>query len=259
MGLYQTYVATSSNQVEVEIAFGSLPTKGNDIQPETEFADSANGSKRRSIVWLGLPTTNFNARCYYGLLYAFYHELIVHSVQALASPKKRVPYGEDCAFAEGLVDAVSCSAMSDLLEKGKVPNELKKHSKSFELQGWLRYRQRADYLRATSVAKGTQTTPQMKAAHAIAAAQELYGWLLRWRDRDWTFKLILSLNLEALSKHERNKLVARLYDVAESRDFATDLRKLPLHRDHAVFLTALQQYWKDGDISVVMEILEASD
>jgi hypothetical protein len=99
----------------------------------------------------------------------------------------------------------------------------------------------------------------MKAAHAIAAAQELYGWLLRWRDRDWTFKLILSLNLEALSKHERNKLVARLYDVAESRDFATDLRKLPLHRDHAVFLTALQQYWKDGDISVVTEILEASD
>ena len=237
---YCNYAHGFSEAGQIKIGFKTIPSEELIIEPTTKFEYDQKKSRHCSVATIGLPVQNFNAELYFEMLYALFHELMVHSVQSIFISRKRTVFGEDCSFGEGLVDAVAYHILEQLLnEPDQLPLSIRPFASRFQQHALFSKTKRRIH---TGKSKNAAETV---AKNARSQGRDAFDFLLSLHNNNWLFELVLSLNLESLNKVERAELVS-LMDKARRNKTQALSSEQPV-TDIGLF-NALDKYVETGNL-----------
>jgi hypothetical protein len=128
---YSRVFPAPSQVIPVRIAVSVLTAGSEGLGGSVTFPANDSAHERSADVTLYLPET-IGRDEYLRSLYAVFHEVFVHSVQALGVPGTRPVFDELCQFTEGFVDRAAAIVLSDALASDALPR--------FEESDYLRAR-----------------------------------------------------------------------------------------------------------------------
>jgi hypothetical protein len=117
---YSRLFPASSEEIPVQIAVSVLTAGNAGLGGSVTFPVDDSAHKRSADVTLYLPET-IGRDEYLRSLYALFHEVFVHSVQALEVPGTRPVFDELCQFTEGFVDRAAAIVLCDALASRPPP------------------------------------------------------------------------------------------------------------------------------------------
>lgn len=248
---YRKFAHGYDSGADLDVIF--FTRRGDRVSGETKFDDGATSVERRKAkVFLYLPIDKFWINDYLRLVYSLMHEVFVHAAERVRSGTPRIPMGEACPVAEGMIDSAAYLILKKALtERNGLPENAQAFAERFANESKRAHDERYDFDAPRN--RRDSTVIDSDAWHSLVNSRrngrDAFGTLVDLASAenltDWPLEFALSVNLADLGKIQRIKLVSALLNFRDrskyslqAKDLFLDFAKYPRRESSVDYLLA---------------------
>jgi hypothetical protein len=233
-----TEMPVEVTEIPVEVKVSVLQAGNGGLGGSLTFPPSDSLGKRcaEMIVWLPEQMTRDD---YLQSLYVIFHEIFVHSVQALGVSARRPVFDELCEFTEGFVDRAAERVLCAALKSAALKSDpARPFSNDYLRQRFVTEARRAHF-RRTDATNASDSETKKAAQHRLAGYQLFENVDALLENEDFAVQVAMYLNLRLGTRKARNEMYNRLgwLAIPEKSSRRQEIRR------------ALMQFATDGEWS----------